>query len=195
VKSARSAYLLPFPDPAGGWMDHVKMKVFATATETTDVRGDQVEAHREKWRYNGGARKYIARRRSAPRLFFPLATLPQALEGDDPVFLIEGEKKSLAVAQLGLPAIGLESAWGWHVRGSRALLPDFAFIRLTGRVVELVPDSDIQANPMIANSMRQLADALRAAGGRPRLVLVPATNGPQKTGLDDLIVQLTEART
>ena len=23
-----SAYLIPFPDPRGGWMDHVRMKVF-----------------------------------------------------------------------------------------------------------------------------------------------------------------------
>jgi hypothetical protein len=186
VKNAKSAYVLPFADPRGGWMlDHPKLKVFAFDTDRTDdMRGDQVEERRGKWPYNGGARKYIVRHRSAPRLFFPLATMPRALKGDEPVFLIEGEKKSLAVAQLGLPAVGLESAWGWHVKGMTTLLADFDSIRLTGRVVELVPDSDVRTNPMIATAMRRLADALRTAGARPRLVRLPS----EVKGVDDYIV-------
>lgn len=191
VRSAKSAYLLPFADPRGGWMDHVKMKVFSLDdhSDTTDVRGDQVEERREKWRYNGGARKYIARRRAAPRLFFPLASMRRALEGDEPIFLIEGEKKSLSIAQLGLPAVGLESAWGWHVKAAATLLPDFDFIRLTGRVVELLPDSDVRTNPMIAKSMRLLADALRTVGARPRLVRLPA----EVKGVDDYLMTLADA--
>src|SRR5437870_502735 len=123
-----SAYLLPFPDPRGGWMDHVKMKVFSNNDETTDVRGDELEEHRARWRYNGGQRKYLVRRQSAPRLYFPIPTMRRALEGDEPVWVVEGMKKALAVMQLGLPAVGIESAWGWHVKGSTALLPDFAGI-------------------------------------------------------------------
>jgi hypothetical protein len=188
VKNAQSAYLLPFADPRGGWMlDHPKLKVFAPDTDRTDdVRGDQAveDRRRQTWRYNGGARKYIARRRSAPRLFFPLATLPQALEGDAPLYLVEGEKKSLAVAQLGLAAVGLESAWGWHVKGQSALLDDFGFIHLAGRVIDLVPDSDVTTNPLIASAMRRLADALRTAGARPRLVRLPS----DVKGVDDYIV-------
>jgi hypothetical protein len=186
VTDAKSAYLLPFADPRGGWMlDHPKMKVFGFATDLTDdVRGDQVAAPRAKWRYNGGARKYIVRRRSAPRLFFPLSTLCRVLEGDEPAFLVEGEKKSLAVAQLGVPAVGLESAWGWHGKGASALLDDFGVIPLTRRVIELVPDSDITTNPMIVTAMRRLADALRAVGARPRLVRVPR----EVKGVDDYIM-------
>jgi uncharacterized protein DUF3854 len=186
VTDAKSAYLLPFADPRGGWMlDHPKMRVFAFATDLTgDVRGDQIAAPREKWRYNGGTRKYIVRYRSAPRLFFPLSTLCRVLESAEPVFLIEGEKKSLAVAQLGLPAVGLESAWGWHRKGASALLDDFGVIPLMGRVIELVPDSDITTNPRIATAMRRLADALRAAGARPRLVRIPR----EVKGADDYIM-------
>jgi hypothetical protein len=186
VVDALSGYLIPFPDPRGGWTDHVKMKVFNVATAPTALRGDRVVS-REKWRYNGGARKYVTRRETSPRLFFPLATSHQVLDGDGPVFLIEGEKKSLAVAQLGLPAVGLESAWGWHLKGGRTLLPDFAAMRLSGRVVELVPDADVQTNPMIATSMRQLADALRATGARPRLVRLPR----EFKGVDDFLYAIT----
>ncbi len=39
-------------------------------------------------------------------LFFPLLTMAAALRGDAPLWLVEGEKKALAVAQLELSAIG-----------------------------------------------------------------------------------------
>jgi hypothetical protein len=115
--------------------------------------------------------------------------MPRALASDAPLFLCEGEKKSLSVAQIGLPAVGLESAWGWHVKGTAALLPDFDVITLRGRVVELLPDSDVHTNPLIAKAMRRLADALRSAGARPRLVRLP----PEVKGVDDLLVTLGAA--
>src|SRR5262249_37685199 len=146
-----------------------------------------VDERRERWRYNGGQRKYLVAKRSAPRLYFPIPTMREVLEGDEPLWLIEGMKKAVAVAQLGLPAVGIESAWSWHVEGARALLPDFDLIRMAGRVVELVPDSDVATNPMISRSMRQLADVLRRVGARPRLVRIPET-GCEKVGIDDYIV-------
>jgi Domain of unknown function (DUF3854) len=109
--------------------------------------------------------------------------MEQALESDEPLWLVEGMKKALAVSQLGVPSVGLESAWSWHMKGSSTLLPDFAVIALRGRVVELVPDSDVQTNPMIARAVQQLADALRSAGARPRLVRLPA----DVKGADDFI--------
>jgi hypothetical protein len=164
--------LIPFADPAGGWFDHVKARIFST-DQVTDARGDHIEERRERWRYNGGARKYLTRRQAAPRLFFPVATARMAIDSAEPLWIVEGEKKALAVAQLGLPAVGLESAWGWHARGATGPLPDFDLLRLTGRTVELVPDSDVMANSMIERSMRQLADALRRRGARARIVVLP----------------------
>ena len=114
----------------------------------------------------------MTRRRAAPRLYFPIPTIPK-LQTAEPIFVAEGMKKTLSLAQLGLPAVAIESAWSWHEKGSRALLPDFGCLRLTDRIVELVPDSDVNSNPAIARAMRQLADALRAAGARPRLVRLP----------------------
>jgi len=156
------------------------------------VRGDRVEKCSERWRYNGGHRKYLVRRHAPPRLFFAIAVMSQALSGDEPLWIVEGMKKSLAIAQLGLPAIGIESAWGWHLKGSRALLPDFGCLHLRDRVIELVPDSDAQTNPLIARSMCHLAEALRGAGARPRLVRLPA-EGREKVGIDDYLMRMTEA--
>jgi hypothetical protein len=166
-----SALLFPFPDPPGGFMDYVKVRIFP---ELADRRGDHVEEQPERYRYNKGATKYLTRRRAAPRLYFPMSTIP-SLQDTAPIWCIEGMKKALSVAQLGLPAFGIESVWTWREKGSRELLPDFRYIRLTGRIVELMPDADVQSNPAIARAMRQLADALRAAGARPRLVRLPET--------------------
>jgi Domain of unknown function (DUF3854) len=182
LREVMSAYVIPFPDPRGGWMDHVKVKVFGS-NEVTEVRGDEIEEHRERWRYNGGKRKYLVRRCSSPRLYFPIPTMQRALESDEPLWLVEGMKKALAVGQLGLPAVGLESAWGWHVKGSARLLPDFGYISLRNRLVEIVADSDVQTNPMIHWAVRQLADALRVAEARPRLVVLPSG----VKGADDFI--------
>jgi Domain of unknown function (DUF3854) len=170
----RHAYLIPFPDTHGGFMDHVRMKVFSNDDAMgADVRGDQVEEHRERWRYNGGQRKYLVRRQSTSHLYFPLPTLRRAIEDDEALWIVEGPKKALAVAQLGLPVVGIESAWGWHLKGSRELLPDFDTIMIKGRLVKVVPDPDAQGNPEIARAMHSLAEALERRGAYVQLVMLP----------------------
>lgn len=152
----RSAMIIPFPDPAGGFMDHMRMKVFPP--------------FRDK---RGNTTRYLQPRRSGVRLFFSLLTLQEVLHGDAPLWLVEGEKKALAVAQLGLPAIGFCGIEGWHLAGSRDLLSDFDRLPLRGRIVELVPDGDWWANPNVRRGAEGFALALSARGARPRLVVLP----------------------
>jgi hypothetical protein len=126
-----SAYVLPFANPwTGAWLDHVRMKIFPTLT--TDE----------------GTIKYLQPKRSGVRPYFPLATLEAVRAGDDPLYVVEGEKKSARVAELGRPAVGICGIEGWHAAGSRALLPDFDACRLRGRRVELVPDGDVRCGPI-----------------------------------------------
>ena len=162
-----SAYLIPFADPRGGWMDHVRLKVFP-AIETKD-----------------GTIRYLQPRRSGVRIFYPLATLDLVLHSTEPVFLIEGEKKALAVSQLGLPAIGLSGIEGWHTAGSRELHRDFDDVGLRDRVVQLVPDADMRTNDAVARAVQHLVNALAARGvAKTQLVLIPS---PFK-GIDDFLV-------
>jgi hypothetical protein len=156
VRAIRSAMLIPFPDPAGAFMDHVRMKIFPPLTGR---RGHTV--------------KYLQPRGSGVRLFFPLVTLDAVIHSDRPLWLVEGEKKSLAVAQLGLPSVGFCGIDAWHRAGSHDLISDFSFLQLRGRVVELIPDGDVATNPNVRWGARRLADALRATGARPRLVKLP----------------------
>jgi hypothetical protein len=155
-QGVRSAMLIPFPDPAGGFMNHVRVKIFPPLKD----REDHVI-------------KYLQPRGSGVRLFFPLATLPQALNGGDAIWLVEGEKKALAVAQLDLPAVGFCGIEGWHIGGSKGLLPDFDHIHLRGRLVELVPDGDWQTNPHVERGASGLAEALEGRGARVRIVVLP----------------------
>jgi Domain of unknown function (DUF3854) len=153
----RSALLFPYPDPRGGFMPHIRVKVFPTISEGA----------------NGHTIKYLQPRGSAIRVFFPLATLPAVLDGDAPLFVVKGEKKALAVAQQGLPVVGIAGVEGWHARGSRSPLPDFQPIRLMGRLVEIVPDSDYRTNRAVTQAVSGLATALAVRGAQSRVVLLP----------------------
>jgi hypothetical protein len=155
MPSVQHALLIPFPDPRGGWMDHVRMKIFPSiATDSGTIR-------------------YLQPRRSGVRIYFPLATLDAVLHSTENLYIVEGEKKALAVAQLGLPAVGICGVEGWHVAGSRALHPDLDDAGLAGRVVYVVPDSDVQTNHALNAAVRRLGEALAARRAEGRLVLVP----------------------
>jgi len=153
----RSALLFPFRSPAGGFMDHVRVKVFPTLTDR-----------------DGHGVKYLQPKSSLPRLYFVTSCLREALEGETPLWLVEGEKKALAVAQLGLPAVGICGVEGWHRKGERGLLADFDDIRLANRIVELLPDGDYQTNPNVKRAVQRFGAALVARGARPRVVLLPS---------------------
>ena len=156
-KAVTSALLFPFPDPAGGWLDHVRVKVFPPLSDA-----------------DGHTVRYLQPRGSGVRLYFVRDCLRAVREGDEPLYVAEGEKKALALAQLGLPVFGLCGIEGWHPCGSRALLPDFDQIRLAGRVVDLLPDGDWRSNPNVARAVARLHAALAQRGAHPRLVALPA---------------------
>ena len=103
------------------------------------------------------------------------ACLREVLDGDGALYLVEGEKKALAVAQLGLAAVGFAGIEGWHRKGSQELLADFAAIHLEGRTVKLVPDGDWQTNADVDRGVRRFARALHARGAVPRLLVLPPT--------------------
>jgi hypothetical protein len=157
ILGIRSALLFPFRSPAGGFMDHVRVKVFPTLT---DAYGQSI--------------KYLQPNGSPPRLYFVAACLQEVLEGGMPLWICEGEKKALAVAQLGLPSVGFCGVEGWHARGERRLLPDFGAIRLRDRIIEVLPDGDYRTNPAVHLAVQRFGAALAARGARPRVVLLPS---------------------
>jgi hypothetical protein len=59
-----SAYLLPYPDSAGGWMDYVRLKVIPSYTDQ-----------------HGRTVKYLGAKAAPPRLYFPIGLHPPAPSG------------------------------------------------------------------------------------------------------------------
>lgn len=157
IAHVESGMLIPFPHPAGGFFDYARVKIFPPQK---DIRGRSM--------------KYLQPRGSEVHLFFPLPTLHAGLDSKDALYLVEGEKKSLAVAQLGRPAVGFCGIEGWHLGGSRALIADFEWVRLRGRQVELIPDGEWQTNPNVERGAFHLAEALEARGATVQLVVLPA---------------------
>jgi hypothetical protein len=176
IPAIRSALLFPFRSPAGGFMDYVRMKIFPTlvkvSREGTTRWIPASEQTPEDLKHE--TVKYLQPKGSVPRLYFIAACLRDVVDGDEPLWLVEGEKKSLAVAQLGLPAVGFCGVEGWHRQGTTALLSDFDSLRLRNRIIELVPDGDYQTNPDVKRAIQRFGGALLARGARPRVVLLPS---------------------
>ena len=92
---------------------------------------------------NGHHIRYYQELGTSPHLYFApqvawLGILP------DPSRLIvitEGEKKTLALAQLGLAAIGIGGLWSWMTKEGyrRLVLPELDLIVWQGRPVEICP--------------------------------------------------------
>ena len=161
-----SAYVLPFPDPRGGFMNHIRLKVLPS------------------FKTPKGTVKYLQPKRSGVRCYFPLATLGAVRYSADPLYLVEGEKKALAVAQTGVPAIGLCGIEGWHLPRSSALHPDLDDVGFDGRTVNLIPDADYQTNPAVARAVHGLARACTGRGAAR--VLIRQVPTPYK-GVDDYL--------
>jgi hypothetical protein len=151
----RHAYVIPYADPRGGFMPHVRMKIFPSVERKSSTI------------------RYLQPRRSGIRIFFPLAAVEAVLHSAEDLYLVEGEKKALCVAQTGVPVIGIAGVEGWHAADSERLHPDLDDVGLEDRVVHLWPDDDVSRNPMVAYAMDRLGLALKARGVRAMTIVRP----------------------
>jgi hypothetical protein len=166
-KPVRHAYVLPYPDPRGGFMPHVRMKIFPSVERTIAELGPTGTTRRL------GVVKYLQPPASGVRIFFPVATIDAVLHSAADLHIIEGEKKALAVAQTGVATIGIAGCEGWHEARSEKLHPDLDDVGLEGRIVHLWPDSDVETNPMVAYAMDRLGLALKARGVKALTLIHP----------------------
>jgi hypothetical protein len=139
----------------------------------------------------GKAAKYLQPKGSPLRAYYPPASLPDLRDGVSPVYITEGEKKALALSQLGLAAVGLGGMWSGCKKGSEDLIDDLAAIEWAGRKVYIVFDYDAKESTRIdANAARlRLAKALLRVGAAAVYnVALPAGGNGTKQGVDDYLV-------
>jgi hypothetical protein len=138
--------------------------------------------------------KYESPVGSHVRAYFPRDALKGLREGDRLVYITEGEKKALALAQLGLVAIGLGGIWCGCKKtdsGSHQLIDDLREIVWCRRLVYVVFDYDtsIKTRHHSAAAARRLATVLRLAGAdEVYWVELPPGPGGSKQGVDDFLV-------
>lgn len=135
--------------------------------------------------------KYEQPKGSALRAYYPAASVAHIGDGQSPIFVTEGEKKALALSQLGVAAIGIGGVYCWKVKGLDQLIDDLAAIKWQGRDVYVVFDYDEKAKTrrQVQDARRRLAKALRTAGAKEVYdVELPPGPNDAKQGVDDFLV-------
>lgn len=121
---ARSAYSLPY---------------FGTEYSRYRMFYDEMDRNNPK---TGESRpKYLAVKDSVNHLYIPHKVRPILNDLSIPLYITEGEKKSLKAVQDGLYCIAISGLWGWKIKSEDELIPDFDLIALDGRTIYIVPDS------------------------------------------------------
>jgi hypothetical protein len=115
--------------------------------------------------------KYLQRRGTPPRLYIPSKAANALADAQTPLFIVEGEKKTLAGIQAGLMCIGIGGIWNWAVDGRP--VPDFDRIAWAGRPVTIVPDSDVWIRPDLLNAVYALGAEIEERGADVNVVQLP----------------------
>lgn len=140
--------------------------------------------------------KYTQPKGTPPRAYFPVESLDAIADGHSPIFVTEGEKKALALAQHGFATIGIGGVWCWRKKGTDQLIDDLQEVPFAGRDVFIVFDHDEKPKTRrnVYAAARQLAIALRSAGANDvRWVELPPATGDGKQGVDDYLVSHGDA--
>lgn len=163
--------------------------------ELVRVRPDQPRIRKSK------PVKYDQRRGTGVVVFYPPRTRAGRLADNSVCVWTEGEKKALALDQLGYCAIGLTGVHGAHDTDERKRSGRWTLhpwlredLRVEGREHVIAYDSDAATKRQVMEAARRLAAMLLAAGARAvRFARIADGPNGEKRGIDDLLVGEDEA--
>lgn len=160
--------------PSGGWiLQYPNSSFFKFKPDKPDGRG-----------------KYINPKGVPVDIFITKQAEECEVNNSQPYFFVEGEKKALAVEQLGYAVIGLSGVWGFRSGGRT--LDKLAKLNLKGRLAYIIYDSDKankkygQKEPPVIMAERELAITLCSLGSQVRIINLEEALGK---GIDDQIVR------
>lgn len=133
--------------------------------------------------------KYEQPKGESVKAYFPVESIGLLKDPSEPIYVTEGEKKALAIAQDGRAAIGLGGVYCFRNTETGELIDDLASIDWEGRTVYIVFDYDVKAETRknVDKARRRLARMLKEAGARDVLEMTPLEDG-SKAGIDDYLV-------
>jgi putative DNA primase/helicase len=174
AKDIAPAMAIPYYTPDRKFTEHIRIKPSKPRTD----------------RVTGRPIKYESPLNSENRIYFPAGVGPEVLADPTvPIIIVEGEKKAIALAQAGFVAVAVAGVWSWCVKGEgdgrpKELITDFGLIKLDGRRVVIIFDSDIATNDRVAWAEWYFAEALRAKGA-----IVVAVRLPDGADEDDPVAK------
>lgn len=123
--------------------------------------------------------------------FPPAVRISGGLQSDATLYWTEGEKKALALDQMGLPVVGLTGVWNWidpdasvQADAPAQLHPIIReHVRIRARQHVIVYDADVRQNPKSMLAAKRLAGVLYAAGAAAVRFTCPPTL--ELKGIDD----------
>jgi putative DNA primase/helicase len=123
--------------------------------------------------------KYSQPPKTSARLYIP----SQVSQG--PLYVCEGEKKTLAAIQAGMNAVGIGGLWNWLTKGEP--IDDLKLIEWDGRDAVIIPDSDVCQRQDLLRAVYALGRELRERGASVSVAKIPQP-AQEKIGLDDYLV-------
>lgn len=106
-----------------------------------------------------------------------------------PIVFTEGELKAACCTKHGIPCIALGGVWSFKSKqNGLTRLPIFDHIKLKGRTVFIIFDSDAATNPQVLHAQYKFAEMLFNCGATPISIAIPKV-ADRKHGIDDFIVE------
>lgn len=139
----------------------------------------------------GRPSKYLSPKGAGNRLYIPpMITGEQLRDHKTPLYVTEGEKKSLKAGQEGLCCIAVPGVWSWKQRsGSNSVpIPDLDLVEWKYRTVQLVFDSDVREKKEVATALYEMSKELERRRAHVRKIDLPDGPGGEKCGLDDYLM-------
>ena len=102
-----------------------------------------------------------------------------------PVYVAEGEKKTLAAYQHGLNVIGIGGVWCWLSKGQP--IDDLSLIDWKDRDVTIIPDSDVFQRVDLMRAIYALGREIKNRGASVLVARIEQP-GDMKIGLDDFLL-------
>src|SRR6516165_1406278 len=147
---------------------------------------------------SGKITKYEIPHSRTQRLILHPRAMAALQDGQRTLYITEGAKKVDSLLSRGATALGVIGVWSFSVKRSatekrhnapKGLLPDWRHVRLQGRHVVIVYDSDAALNADVEDAEQDLAALLRAQGARVDHVRLPSKVDGMKQGVDDYFAQ------
>lgn len=163
---AESALLIPYPNTDG----YSRLKLFPACA---DEQGHSI--------------KYLQAKGSAPHLYVLPSVGQHFANPSVSLAIVEGEKKTAALVQAGVMAVGVGGIWSWRISDSSEVMSGFADIAWVKRSVELYFDSDIWLRPDLLQAVYALGKEIEDRGAQVKVVVI-GQPGAEKIGIDDFLV-------